>query len=125
VVVILMSPVWLQKQYGFAPAVTLQANSIATIMLCIGCLLAGLAADRFGASAPLSSAACYWPHQAGRFTIWPAAILNSCSCCTAWWGCAWALWARCLTSWCALSRRKCASPASHFPTTSRMPFLAG
>ncbi|WET40085.1 MFS transporter [Citrobacter enshiensis] len=50
VVVILMSPVWLQKQYGFAPALTLQANSIATIMLCVGCLLAGLAADRFGAS---------------------------------------------------------------------------
>ncbi len=50
VVVILMSPVWLQKQYGFTPAVTLQANSIATIMLCIGCLIAGLAADRFGAS---------------------------------------------------------------------------
>lgn len=50
VVVILMSPVWLQKQYGFAPAVTLQANSIATVMLCVGCLLAGLAADRFGAS---------------------------------------------------------------------------
>lgn len=47
---ILMSPVWLQKHYGFAPAITLQANSIATIMLCIGCLLAGLAADRFGAS---------------------------------------------------------------------------
>jgi hypothetical protein len=41
VVVILMSPVWLQKHYGFAPAITLQANSIATIMLCIGCLLAG------------------------------------------------------------------------------------
>ncbi|MDU6453831.1 MAG: MFS transporter, partial [Enterobacter hormaechei] len=35
---------------GFAPAVTLQANSIATIMLCFGCLAAGLAADRFGAS---------------------------------------------------------------------------
>ncbi|ELY7493739.1 MFS transporter [Cronobacter sakazakii] len=50
VVVILMSPMWLQKQYGFAPAVTLQANSIATMMLCVGCLLAGLAADRFGAS---------------------------------------------------------------------------
>ena len=48
VVVILMSPVWLQKQYGFAPALTLQANSIATIMLCFGCLLAGLVVDRFG-----------------------------------------------------------------------------
>lgn len=50
VVVILMSPVWLQKHYGFAPALTLQANSIATIMLCVGCLLAGLSADKFGAS---------------------------------------------------------------------------
>jgi Arabinose efflux permease len=50
VVVILMSPVWLQKHYGFAPALTLQANSIATIMLCVGCLLAGLAVDKFGAS---------------------------------------------------------------------------
>lgn len=50
VVVILMSPVWLQKQYGFAPALTLQANSMATIMLCVGCLLAGLIVDRVGAS---------------------------------------------------------------------------
>lgn len=50
VVVILMSPVWLQKQYGFAPALTLQANSVATIMLCVGCLLAGLIVDRVGAS---------------------------------------------------------------------------
>lgn len=48
VVVILMSPVWLQKQQGFSPALTLQANSVATVMLCIGCLLAGLAIDRFG-----------------------------------------------------------------------------
>ena len=53
VVVILMSPVWLQKQHGFAPALTLQGNSIAIVMLCIGCLLAGLAADRFGASKTL------------------------------------------------------------------------
>ena len=50
VVVILMSPVWLQKQYGFAPALTLQANSVATIMLCVGCLMAGLIVDRVGAS---------------------------------------------------------------------------
>ena len=50
VVVILMSPVWLQKQYGFAPALTLQANSIATIMLCFGCLTAGLVVDRVGPS---------------------------------------------------------------------------
>ncbi|EPJ5579086.1 MFS transporter [Citrobacter farmeri] len=50
VVVILMSPVWLQKQYGLAPALTLQANSVATIMLCLGGLLAGLIVDRVGAS---------------------------------------------------------------------------
>ncbi len=50
VVVILMSPVWLQKQYGYAPALTLQANSVATVMLCVGCLLAGLIVDRVGAS---------------------------------------------------------------------------
>ncbi|MGK9172511.1 MFS transporter [Yokenella regensburgei] len=50
VVVILMSPVWLQKQYGLAPALTLQANSIATIMLCVGCLIAGLVVDKFGPS---------------------------------------------------------------------------
>ena len=50
VVVILMSPVWLQKHYGFAPALTLQANSLATVMLCVGCLLAGLAVDKWGAS---------------------------------------------------------------------------
>jgi MFS family permease len=53
VVVILMSPVWLQKQQGIEPALTLQANSIATVMLCIGCIIAGLAADRFGASRTL------------------------------------------------------------------------
>lgn len=50
VVVILMSPVWLQKQYGLAPALTLQANSVATVMLCVGCLLAGWIVDRVGAS---------------------------------------------------------------------------
>lgn len=50
VVVILMSPVWLQKYYGFAPALTLQANTLATVMLCLGCLIAGLVADKWGAS---------------------------------------------------------------------------
>lgn len=72
VVVILMSPVWLQKQHGFAPALTLQGNSIAIVMLCIGCLLAGLAADRFGASktlivGSLLLAVCSWMfyHYAG------------------------------------------------------------
>lgn len=49
VVVILMAPTWLQTQMAMAPALTLQANSVAIIMLCVGCLLAGLSADRFGA----------------------------------------------------------------------------
>jgi MFS family permease len=73
VVVILMSPVWLQKQHGFAPALTLQGNSIAIVMLCIGCLLAGLAADRFGASktlivGSLLLAVCSWMfyHYVGK-----------------------------------------------------------
>ncbi|MEN4196685.1 MFS transporter [Serratia marcescens] len=53
VVVILMTPTYLQKQFSIAPALTLQANSIATIMLIAGCIVAGLSADRFGASKTL------------------------------------------------------------------------
>lgn len=49
VVVILMAPTWLQTQFAMAPALTLQANSVAIILLCLGCLLSGLSADRFGA----------------------------------------------------------------------------
>jgi len=50
VVVILMAPVWLQTQLNIAPALTLQANSIAIVLLSVGCIIYGLAADRFGAS---------------------------------------------------------------------------
>ena len=65
VVVILMTPTYLQKQFGIAPALSLQANSIATIMLIAGCITAGLAADRFGASktfivGSLLLAGCSW-----------------------------------------------------------------
>ncbi|QDI17018.1 MHS family MFS transporter [Serratia marcescens] len=65
VVVILMTPTYLQKQFGIAPALTLQANSIATIMLIAGCIVAGLSADRFGASKTLVVgsvllASCSW-----------------------------------------------------------------
>ncbi|MFC3942303.1 MFS transporter [Pseudomonas gingeri NCPPB 3146 = LMG 5327] len=49
VVVILMTPTVLQAVYHFAPLVTLQANSLATISLAIGCILAGTLVDRFGA----------------------------------------------------------------------------
>ncbi|WBM71269.1 MFS transporter [Buttiauxella sp. WJP83] len=65
VVVILMAPTWLQKQLGIAPALTLQANSIAIVMLCIGCIVAGLIIDRIGASktfiiGSLLLAICSW-----------------------------------------------------------------
>jgi len=50
VVVILMTPTWLQKVCDIATAQALQANSLATVALIAGCLSAGLSADRFGAS---------------------------------------------------------------------------
>lgn len=53
VVVILMTPTYLQKQFSIAPALSLQANSVAIVMLFIGCILSGSAADRFGASKTL------------------------------------------------------------------------
>ncbi|CNL14342.1 MFS transporter [Yersinia kristensenii] len=50
VVVILMTPTYLQKQFGVLPALALQANSLAIVALVLGCVIAGLAIDRFGAS---------------------------------------------------------------------------
>lgn len=49
VVVVLMSPTLLQKMFGIPAATALQANSLATLCLTVGCVLYGLAADRFGA----------------------------------------------------------------------------
>jgi hypothetical protein len=49
VVVILMTPTLLQTTYGFAPALTLKANSLAIVLLSLGCIGAGALADRFGA----------------------------------------------------------------------------
>ncbi|MFA6016134.1 MAG: MFS transporter [Gallionellaceae bacterium] len=49
VVMILMTPTLIQKLYAIPAAVALQANSIATLFLSIGCILFGAAADRFGA----------------------------------------------------------------------------
>lgn len=65
VVVILMTPTLLQKQYGIATAQALQANSLATVMLLVGCLCSGYAADKFGASktlvvGSLLLAVCSW-----------------------------------------------------------------
>ncbi|MDN6633350.1 MAG: MFS transporter, partial [Enterobacterales bacterium] len=52
VVVILMTPTYLQKQFGISPALALQANCLATIALTVGCVIAGRLIDRFGASKP-------------------------------------------------------------------------
>lgn len=65
VVVVLMTPTLLPKQYAIASAEALQANSLATVMLLIGCICAGWAVDRFGASktlivGSLLLAACSW-----------------------------------------------------------------
>jgi MFS family permease len=49
VVVILMTPTILQKQYGFSAVTALEANSLATLCLSIGCVLAGIIVDRVGA----------------------------------------------------------------------------
>ncbi|GAB3264433.1 MFS transporter [Chitinimonas naiadis] len=54
VVVILMTPTFLQKLYGFSAATALQANSLATLCLTLGCVVAGSLADRIGARLVLS-----------------------------------------------------------------------
>ncbi|SUB81575.1 Proline porter II [Pragia fontium] len=53
VVVILMTPNYLQTQFGIERVIALKANSIAIIALCAGCIIAGVSADRFGASKTL------------------------------------------------------------------------
>lgn len=49
IVVILMTPTVLQSVYGFSATTALQANSLAIVLLSIGCIGAGALADRFGA----------------------------------------------------------------------------
>ncbi|RXZ45119.1 MFS transporter [Crenobacter cavernae] len=49
VVVILMTPTYLQKQFGIAPALALKANSLAIVCLTAGCIVAGMVVDRLGA----------------------------------------------------------------------------
>ncbi|MGO4157390.1 MFS transporter [Cupriavidus sp. YAF13] len=48
VVVILMTPTFLQKIYGFDARTALVANSVATLCLTVGCVVAGLMADKVG-----------------------------------------------------------------------------
>ncbi len=54
VVVILMTPSILQKQFGLSPALTLSANVAATLCLSIGCVTSGALASRIGVKPVLS-----------------------------------------------------------------------
>ena len=49
IVMILMTPTLVQKLYAIPAAVALQANSIATLFLSLGCIVFGVLADRYGA----------------------------------------------------------------------------
>jgi MFS family permease len=49
IVVILMTPTVLQTVYGFSPSEALKANSLAIVLLSLGCVVAGALADRLGA----------------------------------------------------------------------------
>ncbi|MBV8628814.1 MAG: MFS transporter, partial [Paraburkholderia sp.] len=65
VVVILMTPTLLQKQFHIAPATALIANCVATLCLTIGCVVAGSIAGRVGAGRTifvggLALAVCYY-----------------------------------------------------------------
>ncbi|MEK7810273.1 MAG: MFS transporter, partial [Pseudomonadota bacterium] len=54
VVMILMTPTLVQKLFAIPAVTALQANSLATLCLSIGCILFGALADRFGAGRVLS-----------------------------------------------------------------------
>ncbi|MBS4095266.1 MAG: MFS transporter [Sulfuricella sp.] len=53
VVMILMTPTLVQKLYAIPAAVALRANSLATLCLSVGCVLAGAIVDRVGAGRTL------------------------------------------------------------------------
>jgi MFS transporter, MHS family, proline/betaine transporter len=54
VVIILMTPTLFQRLHGIAPATVLQANSVAVLLLTLGCVGAGLLVDRAGAGPTLA-----------------------------------------------------------------------
>jgi MFS family permease len=54
VVMILMTPTLIQKLYAIPAATALQASSIATLFLSLGCVAFGAAADKFGAGRMLA-----------------------------------------------------------------------
>jgi len=54
VVMILMTPTLIQKLYAIPAVTALQANSVATLFLSLGCIVFGALADRFGAGRVLA-----------------------------------------------------------------------
>jgi MFS transporter, MHS family, proline/betaine transporter len=54
VVMILMTPTLVQKLYAIPAATALQANSIATVFLSLGCVVFGVLSDRYGAGKVLA-----------------------------------------------------------------------
>ena len=79
-----MAPTLMQKQHGVPAALSLQANSFATVMLLIGCVLAGWIVDRYGAArtlliGSLLLALCSW-----SFSSSLAARRRCCSSGTVW-----------------------------------------
>jgi len=58
VVMILMTPTLVQKLYAISPANALEASSIATLFLSIGCMVSGALADRFGPG-PVLALGCF------------------------------------------------------------------
>jgi MFS family permease len=67
VVMILMTPTLVQKLYAIPAATALQANSIATLFLSLGCIVFGALADRFGAGRVLTFGCVMLGLTAGLF----------------------------------------------------------
>jgi MFS family permease len=67
VVMILMTPPLVQKLYGIPAAVALQANSIATLFLSLGCVVFGMLADRYGAGRVLMAGCAMLGITSGLF----------------------------------------------------------
>lgn len=57
VVVILLTPTFLQSLYKMSAVMTLKANSLAIICACIGCIVTGFACDRIGGGKTLIAGA--------------------------------------------------------------------
>ena len=67
VVMILMTPVLVQKLYAVPAVAALQANSIATLALSIGCIVFGALSDRFGAGRVLMAGCAMLSYTAMLF----------------------------------------------------------